>query len=67
MPDLNWELWRLRQSDEVARHLRREAELAAVRESQRSGALTGQRLDNDAGCAGRRECNVTLPDQERKK
>jgi hypothetical protein len=29
MPDLNWELWRLRQSDEVARHLRREAELAA--------------------------------------
>jgi hypothetical protein len=29
MPDLNWELWRLRLSDEVARHLRREAELAA--------------------------------------
>jgi hypothetical protein len=29
MPDLNWELWRLRQSDEVARHLRREAALAA--------------------------------------
>jgi hypothetical protein len=26
MPDLNWELWRLRLSDEVARHLRREAE-----------------------------------------
>jgi hypothetical protein len=29
MPDLNWELWRLRLSDEVARHLQREAELAA--------------------------------------
>jgi hypothetical protein len=29
MPDLNWELWRLRLSDEVARHLRREAALAA--------------------------------------
>jgi hypothetical protein len=29
MPDLNWELWRLRQSAEVVRHLRREAELAA--------------------------------------
>jgi hypothetical protein len=25
MPDLNWELWRLRLSDEVARHLQREA------------------------------------------
>lgn len=25
MPDLNWELWRLRQSAEVARYLRREA------------------------------------------
>jgi hypothetical protein len=49
MPDLNWELWRLRLSAEVARHLRREAELAAMRESQRSGApgaLTGQRLEN---------------------
>jgi hypothetical protein len=34
VPDLNWELWRLRQSDEVARHLRREAALAAVRESR---------------------------------
>jgi hypothetical protein len=29
MPDLNWELWRLRLSDEVARHLQREAALAA--------------------------------------
>jgi hypothetical protein len=29
VPDLNWELWRLRLSDEVARHLQREAELAA--------------------------------------
>jgi hypothetical protein len=29
MTDLNWELWRLRLSDEVARHLQREAELAA--------------------------------------
>jgi hypothetical protein len=29
MPDLNWELWRLRLSDEVAQHLRREAESAA--------------------------------------
>jgi hypothetical protein len=29
MPDLNWELWRLRQSAEVAQHLRREAEWAA--------------------------------------
>jgi hypothetical protein len=29
MPDVNWELWRLRQSAEVARHLRREAELAS--------------------------------------
>jgi hypothetical protein len=25
VPDLNWELWRLRLSDEVARHLQREA------------------------------------------
>jgi hypothetical protein len=29
VPDLNWELWRLRLSDEVARHLQREAALAA--------------------------------------
>jgi hypothetical protein len=38
MPDLNWELWRLRLSDEVARQLRREVALAAARESQPSGA-----------------------------
>jgi hypothetical protein len=29
VPDLNWELWRLLLSDEVARHLQREAALAA--------------------------------------
>jgi hypothetical protein len=34
VPDLNWELWRLRHSAEVARQLRREAALAAVRESR---------------------------------
>jgi hypothetical protein len=31
MPDLNWELWRLRQSDEVARRLRAETVTVEVR------------------------------------
>jgi hypothetical protein len=42
VPDLNWELWRLRQSAEVARHLRREAELAA-----RASIEKGTPMSND--------------------
>jgi hypothetical protein len=42
MPDLNWELWRLRLSDEVARHLRREAALAA-----RASIEKGTPMSND--------------------
>jgi hypothetical protein len=42
MPDLNWELWRLRLSDEVARHLRREAALAS-----RASIEKGTPMSND--------------------
>jgi hypothetical protein len=47
VPDLNWELWRLRQSDEVARQLRREAALAAVRESRSDLARLVRSLVSD--------------------
>jgi hypothetical protein len=40
MPDLNWKLWRLRLSDEVARHLRREA-------AARASIEKGTPMNND--------------------
>jgi hypothetical protein len=66
VPDLNWELWRLRQSAEVARHLRREAALAArasIEFQSSPGAMVWwNTVSIDQSKLNRRECSMNTTD-----